>query len=117
MFRAAVLLALATPGAGGAADFERHIAPLLGRAGCTAGACHGSAEGKGGLRLSLFGADPAADVTALTRGGGGRRVNPADPDASLLLLKATGRVPHGGGARFGAASVEYRTLRAWVAAG
>src|SRR6516162_5476473 len=80
-------------------SFERHVAPLLGRYGCNAGTCHGSFQGKGGLRLSLFGYSPAMDHTALTREGLGRRVNVADPELSLLLLKPTGRMPHEGGLR------------------
>src|SRR4051794_16396067 len=68
-------------------DFERHVAPLLVRSGCSAGACHGSFQGKGGLRLSLFGHAPEKDYLALTRDGLGRRIDPADPDRSLLLLK------------------------------
>src|SRR5688572_3534169 len=73
-------------------DFERHIVSLLGKAGCNTGACHGSFQGKGGLRLSLFGHEPGSDFRALTRGGAGRRVNRYDPDDSVLLLKATGQI-------------------------
>src|SRR5437868_3122848 len=81
-------------------DFERHVMGLFGRAGCNSGSCHGSFQGKGGFRLSLFGYDPGKDYVSLTREALGRRVNPADPDNSLLLLKATGAVSHGGGRRF-----------------
>src|SRR4051812_30157257 len=97
----AVSLLLAAPAAGpvrlpdGSAlagvDFERHVVSLFGRAGCNTGACHGSFQGKGGLRLSLFGHAPARDHRALTRDAGGRRVDPYDADHSLLLLKATGQ--------------------------
>jgi hypothetical protein len=98
-------------------DFERHVAALLGKMGCNAGACHGSFQGKGGLRLSLFGYDADMDYLALTRGVLGRRIDTADPDRSLVLLKATARVPHEGGKRFGRDSWPYRVIRAWVAAG
>src|SRR5215831_11542174 len=81
-------------------DFERHVMGLFGRSGCNSGSCHGSFQGKGGFRLSLFGYDPAKDYLALTRDALGRRVNTADPDVSLLLLKAMGAVEHGGGRRF-----------------
>src|SRR6478672_11650761 len=128
---AAVLLALAltapaaTAGAirlpGGdelaAVDFERHVVSLFGRAGCNTGACHGSFQGKGGLRLSLFGYEPARDFRALTRDAEGRRVNPHEPDNSLLLLKATGQVPHGGGRRLAPDSWQYQVLRGWIAGG
>ncbi len=73
---AAVLVALvaharapAAEPARAAVDFERHVVGLLGKSGCSAGACHGSFQGKGGLRLSLFGAEPENDYRALTRGG------------------------------------------------
>jgi hypothetical protein len=98
-------------------DFERHVAPLLGRSGCSAGACHGSFQGKGGLRLSLFGHSPEKDYLALTRDGLGRRIDCADPDGSLLLLKPTARVAHEGGRRFAADSWQYLVLREWVARG
>src|ERR1700756_3494014 len=81
-------------------DFERHVAGLLSKLGCNAGACHGSFQGKGGLRLSLFGYDPERDHAALARDLLGRRINIVEPDSSLLLLKATGQVEHGGGTRF-----------------
>ena len=84
---------------------------LFGRMGCNAGSCHGSFQGKGGFRLSLFGYDPDKDYAALTRDGHGRRIDPADPDSSLLLLKATGQVAHGGGTRFGKDSWQYQLLR------
>ena len=116
---AALLIALLPATARGAdsIDFERHIVGLLGKSGCSAGACHGSFQGKGGFRLSLFGYEPEKDFLALTRGGGGRRVNVAEPDKSLVLLKATGQVPHGGGKRFAADSWQARALRDWIAAG
>ena len=63
-------------------DFERHVMGLFGRAGCNSGSCHGSFQGKGGFRLSLFGYDPAKDFLALTRDQFGRRINPVDPDSS-----------------------------------
>src|SRR5690349_21387008 len=98
-------------------DFERHVMGLFGRAGCNSGSCHGSFQGKGGFRLSLFGYDPEKDYLALTRDALGRRVNPADPDNSLLLLKASGAVEHGGGRRFDRASWQYHVLRQWIVAG
>src|SRR5204862_3290241 len=89
-------------------DFERHVMGLFGRTGCNAGSCHGSFQGKGGLRLSLFGYDLEKDYYALTREGLARRINPVDPDSSLLLLKATGQVAHAGGVRFGKGSWQYQ---------
>ncbi len=98
-------------------DFERHVMGVVGRMGCNSGSCHGSFQGKGGFRLSLFGYDPAMDHTALTRDGLGRRVNPLDPDHSLILLKATAQIPHEGGQRFTKDSWAYQTLRSWIASG
>jgi len=98
-------------------DFDRHVASLLNRFGCNAGACHGSFQGRGGLNLSLFGHDPAHDYQALTREAFGRRVDVVNPDHSLLLLKATGQVPHEGGQRFEPGSWEYQVIRNWIAQG
>jgi hypothetical protein len=98
-------------------DFERHVMGLFGRAGCNSGSCHGSFQGRGGFRLSLFGYDPDKDYLALTREALGRRVNPSDPDESLLLLKAIGAVSHGGGRRFSRDSWQYQVFREWIADG
>jgi hypothetical protein len=98
-------------------DFERHVMGLFGRMGCNSGSCHGSFQGKGGFRLSLFGYDPEKDYAALTRDVLGRRLDTVEPDRSLLLLKATSKVPHGGGRRFAADSWQYRLFRQWIADG
>ncbi len=118
----AVLTALAAQGRADtpAADqprFSRHVVPVFSRLGCNAGLCHGRVRGSGGLRLSLFGADPRQDHEQLTKQYAGRRVNVLDPDASLILLKATGQVAHGGGKRTQTGSPEYQLLRAWVSGG
>lgn len=101
----------------GQVDFERHVMGLLGRTGCNAGACHGSFQGKGGLYLSLFGYSPEKDHQAFTREGMGRRINTVKPDESLILLKATGQIPHGGGQRFAKGSYAYQVIREWIAQG
>ncbi|QEL15178.1 DUF1549 and DUF1553 domain-containing protein [Limnoglobus roseus] len=98
-------------------SFAHDVSAVLSRAGCNMGACHGNLNGKGGLKLSLRGEDPAFDFAALTRGAMGRRVDTASPGESLLLKKAVGSVPHEGGVRFPPASEEYAILRKWVAAG
>lgn len=100
-----------------APGFNNRILPLLGKMGCSGRACHGSFQGQGGFRLSLFGSDPPRDYEALVHGSDGPRVNLRDPDASLALLKATQQVDHGGGRRFAAQSWQYDLFRAWVAAG
>src|SRR5690242_15331084 len=98
-------------------SFRREVMAVLSRAGCNQGACHGNLNGKGGFKLSLLGQDPAADLAALTRDTFARRTDPLRPDESLILRKATGRVPHEGGPRFAADSPECRLLRSWIAAG
>ena len=85
--------------------------------GCNMGACHGTPSGKNGFKLSLRGFDPAADYRQLTRDQFGRRTDKHDPEASLVLLKGVGRVPHEGGQRFGAGSVPAEVLTAWLAEG
>ncbi len=97
--------------------FENDIEPLLSRHGCNSSGCHGKAEGQGGFKLSVFAFDPGADYSALVKEGRGRRINAAAPDESLLLRKASGTMPHGGGIRIKADAKDYATLRNWVAAG
>ncbi|MFM7057730.1 MAG: DUF1549 domain-containing protein [Planctomycetota bacterium] len=98
-------------------NFENHIIPVLTRYGCNMSGCHGKAEGQNGFRLSVFGFDPEADYQAIVQEGFGRRVFPGVPENSLLLLKATGHVPHGGGVRLDPARPEYARLKDWIAAG
>jgi len=98
-------------------DFERHIVGLFGRAGCNMGSCHGSFQGKGGFRLSLFGFDPTMDYTNVTRDTLARRVSSVNPDGSLLLLKATGQVEHAGGVRFQKDSWQYQIIKEWMQQG
>lgn len=98
-------------------NFENDILPILSKYGCNASGCHGKAEGQNGFKLSVFGFDPPADYAALTQEGRGRRVVLTLPERSLLLAKASGGIPHGGGIRIFRASDEYRTLHDWIAAG
>src|SRR3954471_8093857 len=79
--------------------FSRHVVAVFSRLGCNAGSCHGAVQGKNGFRLSLFGAKPERDFEELIRGANGRRITRMDPEQSLLLLKATMQVAHGGGRR------------------
>lgn len=98
-------------------DFATEIVPLLGRYGCNAGGCHGKASGQNGFQLSLFGFDPAYDFDAIVNQARGRRVFPSAPERSLVLLKAIGAAPHGGGKRFAEGDEAYRQLRRWIASG
>jgi hypothetical protein len=98
-------------------DFSTHVIPALTRAGCNSGACHGTPTGKNGFRLSLRGYLPDQDHVSLTRDVQGRRIDSLRPEDSLLLLKATGAVPHEGGVRFRRGSPLYRILRDWIAEG
>lgn len=117
--RTATLLALllATPVTADEPSFVRDVIPTLGRLGCNGGTCHGAVQGQNGFRLSLFGADPAGDFTRIVREDGQRRVDRIDPSNSLLLRKATGRLPHGGGRVLELDSPGYQLLRDWIAAG
>jgi hypothetical protein len=112
----AVLLA-ATNAFGEAPSFRHDVLPVLTKAGCNSGACHGTPTGKNGFRLSLRGYHAELDLITLVREAEGRRINLADPDQSLLLLKATNQTPHQGGARMTTDSGSYRILRDWIAAG
>ncbi|MFT5468848.1 MAG: hypothetical protein ACI8UO_003960 [Verrucomicrobiales bacterium] len=100
-----------------APSFRQDVMPILFRAGCNAGTCHGSASGKDGFMLSLFGYDAKGDYHRIVNEMIGRRINLAVPRQSLVLLKATGKVPHTGGELFDKDSDYYETLRRWIAAG
>ncbi|MGI9455334.1 MAG: DUF1549 and DUF1553 domain-containing protein [Aeoliella sp.] len=95
-------------------SYRHDVIPVLVRAGCNSGACHGSSRGKDGFRMSLFGFDPAGDYERLTREFSTRRINRALPEDSLLLVKSVGEVPHTGGKRFEHDSVYYDKLRDWI---
>lgn len=97
--------------------FRRDVMPVLFRAGCNSGTCHGSARGKDGFMLSLFGYDPKGDYYRITQDMIGRRVNVAAPEESLLLLKATGKVAHTGGQLFKDDSPYYKAIYRWIEAG
>lgn len=99
-------------------SFENDIVPVLTKAGCNAGSCHAKAGGgQRGFQLSVLGFDPVFDYEGLVKEAHGRRLFPADPRRSLLLLKATGQVPHGGGIRILQSSDAYTTLRSWIEKG
>lgn len=98
-------------------DFTRDILPALTKAGCNAGACHGSFQGRGGFQLSLLGFDAKFDYDVLAKASRGRRLNPGIPGKSLLLLKPTGGVPHGGGRRIKPDSEVAMLLQEWIASG
>jgi hypothetical protein len=98
-------------------SFRHDVMPVFMRAGCNTGGCHGSARGKDGFRLSLFGFDPEGDYFRITRELGYRRVNLAVPEDSLLLQKALGAVPHTGGKRFEPSSEYAQTMLAWLQGG
>lgn len=98
-------------------SYRLDVVPLLSKAGCNMGACHGNLHGKGGFRLSLRGGDAEADLLSLTRDALGRRTDLASPSSSLVLLKPTGQVPHEGGLRFTIDSPEYRSLLGWITGG
>jgi len=97
--------------------FRNHVEAILTKQGCNSGACHGAAAGKNGFRLSLRGYGPELDHAVLTRQALGRRVIKTAPEESLMLLKPTGTIEHGGGIRFTTESLEYRVIAGWIAAG
>ncbi len=101
----------------GTVSFDLDVQPIFAAQGCSAGACHGKQNGQNGFALSLLGFDSDFDYAAVTKEGRGRRVFPGAPDQSLLLLKATAAVPHGGGKRIAPGSEDYRTIRKWIEQG
>lgn len=98
-------------------SFVNEVQPILTKGRCNSGGCHGKAEGQNGFKLSLFGFDAAADHDALFKEAKGRRLTLTDPAASLLLLKGTATMPHGGGRKIEPGSAAEQLLRRWIAEG
>jgi len=98
-------------------SFRNDVVPVLTKAGCNQGACHGALAGKNGFKLTLRGYDPDVDYDTLTRQSIGRRINLSDPEHSLMLMKPSMHIPHGGGLRLDAKSLEYRVIAEWIGAG
>lgn len=94
-------------------DFRQHIVPLLGKLGCNGRACHGSFQGQGGFRLSLFGYDFKADHENLLAGEE-PRTNLESPEKSLILAKPLEEVDHGGGKRLEKNTWQHRVLVRWI---
>ncbi|MEY2408679.1 MAG: hypothetical protein QOF48_1349 [Verrucomicrobiota bacterium] len=97
--------------------FVREIQPILAKAGCNQGTCHGSAKGKNGFKLSLRGYDPDYDYQALINDLSGRRFNRVAVDESLMLLKPLGEVPHEGRQALRPGSREHQLIRQWIVEG
>ncbi len=98
-------------------SFRNEVIASLNVAGCNAGACHGTPSGKNGFKLSLRGFAPEEDYVALTRDVLGRRSDRLSPEASLMLQKGLGRIPHEGGQRLATGSVPHRTVASWLKEG
>lgn len=97
--------------------FTNQVVPIFTKFGCNSGGCHGKADGQNGFKLSLLGFEPQDDFEYLVKEGRGRRVFAASPEHSLLLRKATGQAPHGGGKKLEANSPYYTILKRWVEQG
>jgi hypothetical protein len=112
-----------------AVEFASDIARIFTRKGCNDTSCHGGVKGRGGFKLSAAGLYPKQDYEWIVTGGGYQvltaqaaepripRIDRANPEKSLLLLKPTTAVPHGGGRRFDPGSREYETIVQWIRAG
>jgi len=98
-------------------NFANDIVPILTKATCNSGGCHGKASGQNGFKLSLLGFEPQEDYEHIVKEARGRRVFPAAPDRSLLLTKAVNTTPHGGGRKLDAKSEDYQTLVRWISQG
>lgn len=98
-------------------DFENDLIPIFTKFGCNAGACHGSAAGRGEFKLSLFGGNPEADYTAIVRQLAGRRINLIHPEQSLVILKPTAQTSHGGGQVLDENGEAAQLLRNWIQQG
>ncbi|MFM9960356.1 MAG: Ig domain-containing protein, partial [Planctomycetaceae bacterium] len=97
--------------------YVEDVSPILNKAGCSMGACHAAQYGQGGFKLSVFGSELDQDREAIVRDRAQRRLSFVEPTESLFLKKPTMQVPHGGGKRLAAGSVDYEILKAWIANG
>ena len=98
-------------------NFPNDVVPIFTKGGCNGGGCHGKSDGQNGFRLSLLGFEPAEDYEYLVKEARGRRLFPAAPDRSLLLLKGAALLPHGGGKRLDPDTPDYRLLVRWMSQG
>lgn len=98
-------------------NFRNQVVPIFSKLGCNGGGCHGKSGGQNGFKLSLLGFYPEDDYEFLRKESRGRRIFPAAPEKSLLLTKATGNTPHGGGRRMDVDNYEYRMLTRWIEQG
>ncbi|MBD3673156.1 MAG: DUF1549 domain-containing protein [Planctomycetaceae bacterium] len=122
IFSIGVALLAATPLCGEEVDqpvsFVNDVIPVLTKAGCNMGACHAKAGGgQNGFQLSMLGFEPSQDYESMVKEGHGRRLFLPAPAQSLLLKKATGQTPHGGGTRFSQNSESYQVLKQWIQQG
>jgi hypothetical protein len=120
LFVVAVVVSLPVSGADvdKPVSFVNDVMPVLTKAGCNVGVCHAKAGGgQKGFQLSLLGFEPTEDHESLVKDGHGRRLFPAAPEQSLILRKASGQTPHGGGIRLAKDSIGYATLRRWIEQG
>ena len=98
-------------------NFENDLIPIFTKFGCNAGACHGSAAGRGEFKLSLFGGNPQADYVSIVRQIAGRRINLIHPERSLVILKPTAQTRHGGGQVLKENDVPVQLLHDWIRQG
>ena len=98
-------------------SFRNDVQPVLTKMGCNSGPCHGATAGKNGFKLSLRGYDHQFDYMNLTHQALARRTERIEPAKSLILLKPTLTISHGGGKRFAVDSPEYKVVSGWIAQG
>ena len=98
-------------------SFRNDVQPVLTKMGCNSGPCHGAAAGKNGFKLTLRGYDAETDYLTLTHQALARRTERIEPAKSLILLKPTLTIAHGGGKRFAVDSPEYQVISGWIAQG
>ena len=122
-FRVAIWVTLLTTGllhtvqADEVPSFTNDVIPVLSRFGCNSGGCHGKLAGQNGFKLSLRGYAPESDFESLARESQGRRINTVAPHESLLIRKAAGALPHGGGKRIAVGSRAEKVLVDWIQSG
>ena len=107
-------------------SFALDLEGIFTRQGCNDSHCHGSVKGRGGFKLSSQAGNPREDYRWIVRGGTFQiyspesagsetsRVRPEAPEQSLLLLKPTLQLPHGGGQRLEPGGPQHQALLQWI---
>ena len=88
--------------------YTKFVRPLLDHMGCSGSTCHGMMRG-GGFYLQFEQGNEVRNYRVISE-----RLDRKNPENSLLIQKAIGKVPHNGGHNLDEKSCDYKRLIAWI---